>query len=343
MRIQLSGSVKCGVVVVLVLLLALGSGCGGDGGSEPEPEPQPDCEITGVSTGFEDTWQANGTSVVNIRWTHNSVPGTVEIELLKGGAPVLTIASGTPNDGYHPWIASTGGQANGSDFGIRVTGTGEADCRDQIEGLTIIDVTGCNIAFAADIIEETSAGQEIDITWTSQNTSGRLDIELWTAAFGNQVDERVGVIVLDTPDDGLFTWTLDSFNNGSDDTYRFLIRDPNVPGCEAVSTAFRMTDDEVCSIAVRGPQLGDVYDLGDSVPLQIDQNNGSLVVNLRLYTGNEAVPFGNIADNVSVVRDTTWTVTDFNHVGARNRYKIKAFDATDSYCTGVSETFTINP
>lgn len=341
MRIQLSGGMKCGVIPAVILILALGAGCGGDNGGEPEPEPQPDCAISGVNTSLIDSWQSGEN--VSIRWTHNGVPGTVEIELLKAGAVVQTIATGTANDGFHPWIAATGGQPNGSDFSIRVTGTGEAVCSDQIDGLTIIDVAGCSFTFTAEITEEASAGVPFDITWTSVNTSGMVDIELWTAAFGDQVDERVGVIALDAPDNGLFTWTLDSFNNSGDDVYRYVIRDPNVSGCEAVSEKFRLFDNEICSISVRGPTAGQIYDLGDPMPLQIDQNNGNQVVNLRLYTGNEPVPFGNIADNVSVVRDTTWTVADFNHDGARNRYRVKAFDAIDGYCTGESESFTINP
>jgi hypothetical protein len=77
--------------------------------------------------------------------------------------------------------------------------------------------------------------------------------------------------------------------------------------------------------------------------IELDQVNGSGVVNLRLYTGETFVAGGQIADGVSVLDDYIWTVTDFGHTLANNRYRIKAFDASDSYCTGETGRFTIVP
>ena len=112
MRLQFIHRVKFVVLPILALAIGFGAGCGGDSGGDPEPTPE--CAISAVNTGLDDSWLTG--EEVNIRWTHNGVPGTVDIALLKGGAPVSTIATATGNDGFFSWTqASTGGQANGAD------------------------------------------------------------------------------------------------------------------------------------------------------------------------------------------------------------------------------------
>lgn len=339
MRIQLARGVRWATVPVLALLLTMMSGCGGDSGGEPDPTPV--CAISDLNTSLEDSWLSG--EAVNIRWTQNSVPSTVQIELLKAGQVVETIATGVANSGFYPWIASTGGQTNGSDFGIRVTGTATPSCTSEINGLTITNVDGCNIAFAADF-DDTAvlAGDDFEITWTSFHTSGTVTIELWNLVLGGGLDTRVGVIAFEIPDTGSHTWTVDSFHAGSDD-YRYVIRDVAVAGCEAISPKFAMTDLEICTLEVVGPFLGQIFQLGEQMQIQLDQTNGSSLVNLRLYTGDEFVPGGQIADDVSVVgAGYRWTVTDFNYAGNTDRYHIRAIDALDEYCTGTSDRFTIS-
>ena len=339
MQFQFIHRVKFGVLPLLALTIGFGVGCGGDDGGGPEPEPE--CAISAVNTGLEDSWQTG--EEVNIRWTHNGVPGTVDIALLKGGAPVSTIATATGNDGFFSWTqASTGGQANGSDFGIRVTGTGVAACSSEVNDLTIIDVSGCDITFTG-VLGLVTAGESFDITWTGFHTSGTVDIELWTSSFGDELDQQVGTVVSGAADNGTYTWTVDSFNNGSYGFYRYVIRDPDVADCEAVSGQFAMIDEVNCAIGVLGPATQATWDNGDQMLITFTATNSSGVVNLRLYAGNEWVPGGLIADNVTMAVGFTWTVTDFGFTTSNTNYKIKAIDAADGYCTGDSDRFTINP
>jgi hypothetical protein len=321
----------CGLLAVLM------AGCGGD--DDPGPEPTPDCAISDVTTGLDTSFLTG--DVVDINWDQNGVPGTVRIELLKGGLVVDTIATSSPNDGFHAWIASTGGQSNGSDFGIRVSGTGEPSCRDEITGLTIIDVTGCTLAFTA-VVDTITAGEDFTITWDSASTSGAVDIELYKS-MPNSLGDFVGTIAFGAPDDGSFTWTTDSFHVGTL-FYRYRIVDALVAGCDVISPGFVMIDEDLCIIDVFGPNEDQEFTEGEVMSLDIDQspNNGSGRVNLRLYSGNMFVPGGFVADNLAVPDGMLdWEVNDFDWGLTNTNYRIRAFDASDSYCVGESNRFTI--
>lgn len=301
--------------------------------------PPVECSIAKVNTSQRDSWLTG--AMVDIRWSGNGVPGTVVIELLKAGDVVATIAPSAANTGFFPWQATTGGQAGGTDFGVRVTGTGNANCGGEVNDLTILDVNSCDIAFTAELMD-LQAGNEFEITWTGDQTSGLVDIELWTSGLPDRLGDLVGPIAVDEPDDGSFTWTVKSFNYGTYDFYRYVIRDVQIPDCQVMSPQFSIQDDEVCSTAISGPSSVELNN-GDTLLIQLEQVNGSGVVNLRLYSGNEFVAGGVIGNNVSVLDDLAWEVSDFGHTGAHNRYNIRAIDVVDPFCIDSSNSFTINP
>ncbi len=339
MRILFSHRANFVMVPLLALLIGFGLGCGGDSGGDPEPTP--DCAISAVNTGLDSSWLSG--EEMNIRWTQNGVPGTVVIELLKGGAPVSTIAASTANDGFFSWTsAATGGQANGSDFGVRVTATDDAACTSEINDLTIIDVVGCNFTFTA-VLDTINAGETFDLTWTGDHTSGTVDIELWTSSFGDELDLQVGTVVFGATDTGTYTWTVDSFHNGTYGFYRYVIRDPLVADCFVVSPQFAMIDDVNCSITVLGPATQPLWNNGDEMLITFTLENSSGQLDLRLFAGNEWVPGGVIADNVTAAGGFLWTVSDFGFTASSSSYMIRAIDSTDGYCVGISDRFTITP
>ncbi len=341
MRSQIGHGVKLVALPILVLMLVLGAGCGGDSGGDPDPAP--DCEISGVNTSLQNSWLSG--EAVDIRWTGNGVPGTVLIELLKGGDVVATIAAGADNIGFFPWVATTTGQANGADFGIRVSGTGESTCSGEVHDLTILDVENCNFVFAPISAAKDTifAGQETEIIWTGDHTSGMVDLELWTTGIGGQLGNLIGLIAFDVPDVGSYVWTADSFNNAAVANYRYVIRDVMVDGCEAMSDPFTIFDDNLCDITVIGPSDGQVFAIGDILTFDFIQTNGFGVVDLRLYAGGMQVPNGDFGKNISVLDSFTWTVNDFGFTQAFEVYNVRAFDTTDTYCIGESPRFTITP
>ena len=338
MRFQFSPGFTGAVISLLALALVFGAGCSKDNGGEPAPPPT--CAISDVNTSLSDSWLTGEN--VNIRWSGNGVPSTVVIELLKGGEVVETIAPAAPNKpaGFYPWKATTGGQPNGSDFGIRVTGTDAGSCTDQVTGLTIIEVGGCGITFTADLgTDPITAGESFEITWDSFHTSGKVDIELWTTGVDMPLGDRVGIIAFDLPDNGSHTWTVDSFHNGTYGFYRYVIRDAAVGDCEVASSPFSMIDDDNCSIIVGGIIPGKDYHDSEVVNLGFSQTNGNGIVDLQLFAGNVFV--GHISTNVPIAAGFAWTVSDFGYTGTNNLYIIRAFDTTDRYCDGESVRFTI--
>jgi len=297
------------------------------------------CDISGVNT----TLFQSGTvgEAVNIRWIQNGVPATVRLELLLGGAVVDTIATAAANIGFFPWVADIGDRVGGSDFGIRVSGNGVPDCQDEVNGLTIINISGCSLTYTANR-DTVWAGQNFDLTWDRYHTSPAVDLELWTTAFGNVLDELAGTIATGVPNTGSYIWVADSFNRGTYDFYRIVLRDAISPACADTSLAFAMIDETNCTVTVSGVGPSVPLSLGDSVLIMIDQVNGSGLVDLRLYAGNVFVSGGFIADNVPVANSFTWVVDDFGFQLSPNNYRIRAIDANDRYCVGMSDRFTIN-
>jgi hypothetical protein len=328
-------------VTAALVALAAAAGCGGgdDGGGGNQPQP---CSITNVSTGTQTSWLVGVDGPVNLRWDRTGSAAAVKIELLKAGAVVSVVAGSTANDGFHPWTPATGGQPDGSDFGLRVTALGEAGCSGERNGLTLRDVSGCTLAWIADELDDLVAGQALDLTWTSTATAGTVDIELWQDDLGSE-PELVGIVAAGIVDDGAFTWEpIDSFHFGSNDWFVLRLKDSIVPDCEAWTEPFRMTDDVVCACAVSGFQPGGTFVKGSTMNLFLEQQNGSGFVDLRLVAGALPVTGGTIATGVPVAQYHAWVVTDFGFdAGERTRFRIRATDSVDGYCAGQSDVFTI--
>ncbi len=331
------------VLTITAALLAAAwlAGCGGagSGGGGTDPEP---CSITNVNTGTQDSWLVGIDPPANLRWSHTGAATAVKIELLKAGAVVATVAASTPNDGFFPWTPSTGGQPNGTDFGLRVTALGETGCAGERNGLTLVDVTGCSLTSTTVVVDSLVAGQAKELTWTGAHTSGTVDIELWQDDLGGE-PQLVGIIAAGTPADGSFTWDpVDSFHFGTNDWFKLRIVDPLVPGCENLGEPFRLVDRDICSCAIIGFPAGSAFNLGQDVPLTVSQVNGHGLVNLKLMAGAEPVPGGTIAVNIPVDAAWHWTVSDYGYTGAdRTKFHVKAIDATDGYCVGLSDVFSI--
>lgn len=323
------------------LLAGLVAGCGGGGGGGGGTEPQP-CSITNVNTGTQDSWLVGIDPAVSLRWSHTGTAASVRIDLLKAGAVVATVSASTPNDGFFPWTPSAGGQPNGNDFRLRVTALGESGCAGETNDLTLVDVTGCNLQCTTVVVDSLVAGQSKVLTWTGGHTSGTVDIELWQDDLGGE-PQLVGVIAAGTPDDGSYTWDpVDSFNYGTNDWFELRFSDPLVPGCAATGDVFRLVDNVVCNCAIIGFASGATLSVGQDVPLTISQQNGHGFVNLKLMAGAEPVPGGTIAVNIPTDVAWHWTVSDYGYTGAeRTKFHVKATDATDGYCVGLSDVFTI--
>jgi hypothetical protein len=168
---------------------------------------------------------------------------------------------------------------------------------------------------------------------------------LWYEPF-TQIGAMVGIIAKNLDDTGSYLWTVDSFHRGTDEGYRFKIKDVTFPSCRDSSVVrFQLTDEENCSIDVLGVNGGTTYRQGEVLPLSFVFENSSGVVDLRLYSGNEPVTGGVIVLNFDTENGTLnydWVVTDFGHTGQSfTNFKIRAWDSDDEYCVGESSVFSI--
>ncbi len=335
-------------IPILAFLLVLGLTLVQVGCSKKEDPvtPPPTCSIT-LDEINEWDWWFTGTQI-NIRWV-KTTSGNVKIELFKGDDVAGTITASTLNNGYYPWLSSTTfGQESGEDYSIKVTHLTDSGCSDQTRLFELIDVSNCFIKFpwtVKDSIPNLTAGNKFKISWTSEHTSGAVDLELWYEPFA-QVGTLVGVIAEGLPDTGSYWWTVDSFHRGTDEGYRFKIRDIDAHRCGDSSVPFMIIDEDNCSIKVLGINGGHEYLPGEIIPISFTfENPTSGVVDLRLYSANRPVDGGRIVDNFDTQNGAVmydWTVTDFGDPEPTfNRYNIRAVDSNDEYCVGKSSEFTI--
>jgi hypothetical protein len=337
-RAVLGGCLAAGIL--LAVSVGVG-GCGGDdGGGGGGTDPLP-CAITNVNTGALTSWLVGLDEQISVRWDHQGSATAVRIDLLKAGVPVFVVSASTPNTGFYPWVVpTTDGEADGTDFGLRVTALGETGCAGEKTGLTLINVSDCALTWAMAPLNTINAGAVLSLEWDGVATGGLVDIELWQDAVEAQL---VGVVARETPDDGQFTWDpVDSFNFGTSDSFYLRLSASLVPGCEVRTGRFSMVDDVVCACRVTGFSAGTAFTVGQSLNLTLQQDFGSGRVNLRLLAGAELVPGGIIAAEVPVGQVCNWIVNDFGYTGAdRTRFHIRATDADDGYCVGQSDAFTI--
>ncbi len=320
--------------ILLPLLAFSAPGCGGD---DSGTDPQPDVCGIEIFTPEAGThfYSLDG---VNLRW-HASGGGTVSVELLKGGALVEVISPATENDGYFFWSAGTLGAQSGDDFALRVASTTSAACADTVP-IALTNTVGCVLDLTIPPDSTLVAGQEYLITWTSENTGGNVDLELWSDI---QESRLVGVIDVDQPDNGSYLWRdVDSFNQGTGTRYYFRIVDTRVDGCEDMIGPFAMTDQVICYTDVTNPVGGETLPIGSQLTIRFDPVNSSGTVYIRLYAGGILVPGGYIADDVdAALGEYVWTVSDFDYDGPKTAYRIVVVDTNDQYCVGRSGTFTI--
>lgn len=334
-------------LLTLVGLLLIQIGCSSD--EEDSVTPPPACSI--VLDQFND-WEYYLTGeTINIRWTQTT-GGNVKIELYKGVSEVGVITAQTANTGFYPWLNSTTfGAGSGEDYSIKVTNLSDSACNDQTNTFELIDVSNCYIKFpwtVKDSIPDQKAGNILDITWDSANTTGNVNLELWYEPFTAR-GEKVGDIAENLANTGSYAWTVDTFNRGTDQGYRLKINDVDLDSCKDTSVRFNIEDEDNCVLDVEGVNGGTTYNQGDNIPLTFTMENSSGVVKLTLFSGGnqvDALPMkGVIIERFDTQNGTAvfnWTVSDLNHTGpAFNRFSIRATDVDDEYCHGNSSEFGI--
>jgi len=329
------------LLVLLGLTGLLLYGCGGDddGGGDPQPEA---CSITVTTPALGTIFQPGNDEQddCTIRWDHTGSASAVNITLVKGGTDVGAIATGVANSGVYFWDAENLGANNGSDFTIRVTASDDDACFGESAPFTLVNTAGCFFTFTNDWRDEYNAGETLNLTWSSGNTTGSVDLQLHTLVSG-----FVGGIAEGVDNDGSYDWNVDSFHFSTNyGFYRVKVVDHDVESCYTLGDTFSIYDPDICSIQVVDPAESVVWEEGDQHDINLVVSDDVTTVDLRLYVGSIFVAHLALDLDVTTTPSYTWTVNDWNQdIGGTGNYRIRAYNSEDGYCVGVSEMFTIVP
>lgn len=330
-------------LVVLGTALAVAVGCSKDDDNPTQPPPA--CSIDMLTPEGGQTFYTGNT--VNIRWTNNGNPSTVDIRLVSGAQDTL-IAAGVANtapNGFYPWTINAYGFGRRDNYQVRVSGAGNEACWDTTNQFTIISLSGCEINFpyqvGKDSIPDQTAGDLFTIKWISERTSDTVRLELWTTSPGPAFNPQEPFFVIDpaadnttTVDDTTFyDWTVSSFNYSENAIYRFRVTDTNLNTCGDTSIPFRIVDNAVCSITVGLPN-GTVYDPGQTVRVDVVGENLPGLVDAELLASGGQVP-GTIIEDHDPSQPILWPADDFGFTGT-NSYRVRVISADDPFCSGVS-------
>jgi len=191
----------------------------------------PPTQITLVAPNGGEVWTEGADCP--IRWTSEGDCGSaVRIELLRDGELCLTIASSTPNDGFHPWSCGIWPSVEGA-YRVRITdlASGRTDDSDDSFDLSPGDAPSCRLKLVAPSEDQTyHEGDRLDVIWQADGLAcgPAVCIDL----LGDSGDPRS--IVEATPNDGVFGWPValsEPVLSG-----RIRVFDP-ASGAEAVSRA----------------------------------------------------------------------------------------------------------
>jgi hypothetical protein len=181
-----------------------------------------------------------------ITWTSQNTSGNVKI-LYHCNGTWHTITSNTPDDGSYIWTIPPGTCCQGAK--IEISDISDNSCFDQSGSLTI----DCNCECLINVTSPTS-GETIGcgqtITWTSQNTSGNVQIEYYCNGDWHP-------IVFNTPDDGSYDWIDFYPQNGCCDSTLIRISDALDLQCFGASEPFIFSC-HCCDITVTQPNGGEI-------------------------------------------------------------------------------------
>lgn len=246
--------------------------------------------LTVTSPSASSSWEVGTTQ--SIAWTKTgSLSAYVQIELYKGAAKVLDIATTTENDGAYSWTLPTN-LAAGTDYTVKVT-TSDAAYSDFSDAFAVT-VTAPAITVTSPAAGASwGVGTTQSIAWTKAGAlATTVKIELYKGGL------KTLDIAASTENDGAFSWTLPTtLAAGSDYVIRVTTTDGAVyddSGTFSVITA--------AAITVTSPAAGvtwtrkTYHDIlwtksgtqGSNVKIRL-YRNGSLKLTLTTRTANDGV------------------------------------------------------
>ena len=203
--------------------------------------------ITVTSPAGGETWTRGTTKTIT--WSYTGSPGsTVDIDLLKGGLKVGTIADSVPigsgGQGSYSWpITSTATATTGDDYKVSVQSTSQPAIKDTSTGyFTIVFGTTTSGTTAPSITVTSPNGGEVwykyttrTITWSYTGSAGStVDIDLIKG--GLKVGTIADSIPIGSSGKGSYSWFVGS-NWLSDNDYKISVQSTSQPTIKDMNNA----------------------------------------------------------------------------------------------------------
>lgn len=179
--------------------------------------------------------------------------------------------------------------------------------------------------------EPWEASKQYEITWSSNNTSGTVQIEYTVDGGATWQD-----VIYRTEDDGQHFWTIPDDAEGTQCLIR--ICDPNTYNCCDESDNFFTITCE-CSIHITSPNGNEVWDENTNHPIQWTSKCTSGQVRI-LYSMNSGASWTTIISSTPDDGNYSWTLPEVDT--DQTHGKVRVQDANDSDCRDESDQdFTI--
>jgi hypothetical protein len=273
--------------------------------------------ITIRSPSGGETWTRGTTKTIT--WSYTASPGsTVDIDLLKGGQKVGTIADSVPigsnGQGSYSWpITSAATAATGDDFTISVQSTSQPTVRDTSTGYFSI-VFGTNPPITTPSITITSPsggetwtrGTTKTITWSYTGSPGStVDIDLLKG--GQKVGTIADSVPIGSNGQGSYSWPITSAATAATgDDFTISVQSTSQPTVRDTSTGYfsiyfgtATSGTSTPSITVTSPNSGEIwYKWTTRTITWIYSGSPGSTVDIDLIRGGQKV--GTIADSVPI-------------------------------------------
>lgn len=167
--------------------------------------------ISIISPNGGETWELGSTHDILWNSSHSSL--NVKIELFVGGTISQTIAANESNGGSYSWEISSALDV-GTDYFIRISYTSPSDIYDDSDNnFTIVSQPTITV-MSPNGGENWELGSTQTITWTSNNVSGNVKINL------SQPGSPLFTIQDPADNNGSYSWEISSLDAGTDYTVR---------------------------------------------------------------------------------------------------------------------------
>jgi len=161
--------------------------------------------ITVISPNGGESWQLGSSHTIT--WTKGNSSSNVKIDLYNNGGPAGIIVDSTPNDGSYTWAIPTG-LALSDSYQVRITALNNPALYDVSDNYFSVAAQASITVISPNGGESWQLGSSHAITWTSDNISGYVKIDLYYLVEIDNNSVHYATISGSEPNDGSYTWII---------------------------------------------------------------------------------------------------------------------------------------